>query len=103
MTTKCLLIASAALAVCFGTLRAEQDELLVTKAAPAKPAVVQTAEDEPAPIVDGDDAYKANCSRCHLPPRKFSERKMATIMRHMRVRANLTQPEADAILAYLTK
>lgn len=53
--------------------------------------------------VDGDQAYKANCSRCHLEPRKFSERKMATIMRHMQVRANLPADETEAILRYLTK
>ncbi len=50
---------------------------------------------------DPNDAYKANCSRCHLAPRRFSERKMATIMRHMRVRANLTEEEAKGILRFL--
>jgi len=53
--------------------------------------------------VDPDEAYKANCSRCHLAPRKFPEGKMATIMRRMRVRANLTDEEAEAILRYLTR
>lgn len=53
--------------------------------------------------LDADQAYKANCSRCHLEPRKFSERKMATIMRHMQVRANMTAEEAQAVLRYLTK
>ncbi|MDA2935292.1 hypothetical protein MYX82_13265 [Acidobacteria bacterium AH-259-D05] len=56
-----------------------------------------------AKAIDPDDAYKSNCTRCHLAPRKFPERKMATIMRHMRVRANLTQEEAKAILGYLTE
>jgi|RhiMetdeSRZDD1v2_1073273.scaffolds.fasta_scaffold376008_2 hypothetical protein len=58
----------------------------------------------PKPIlVDGDQAYKANCLRCHWEPRKFSEREMVTIMRHMRVRANLTSEETEAILKYLTR
>ena len=52
---------------------------------------------------DPDDAYKANCTRCHLAPRRFPERKMATIMRHMRVRANLTEEEAKGILRFLTE
>ena len=56
-----------------------------------------------AKAIDPDDAYKSNCTRCHLAPRKFPERKMATIMRHMRVRANLTQEEAKVILGYLTE
>ncbi len=52
---------------------------------------------------DPDDAYKANCTRCHVAPRRFPERKMATIMRHMRVRANLTEEEAKGILRFLTE
>lgn len=67
---------------------------------PARPAILRQKS---ATAVDPDFAYKANCSRCHLEPRKFSERKMATIMRHMQVRANLTEDEAAAILRYLTR
>ncbi len=52
---------------------------------------------------DPNDAYRSNCSRCHLAPRRFPERKMATIMRHMRVRANLTEEEAKGILRFLTE
>ncbi len=50
-----------------------------------------------------DDAYKSNCTRCHVAPRRFSAGKMATIMRHMRVRANLTEEEAKGILRFLTQ
>jgi hypothetical protein len=53
--------------------------------------------------VDPDHAYRANCSRCHVEPRKLPDREMATIMRHMRVRANLTAEETEAILRYLTR
>ncbi len=52
---------------------------------------------------DPNDAYKSNCTRCHLAPRRFPERKMATIMRHMRVRANLTEEEAKGIFRFLTE
>lgn len=68
--------------------------------APAQ-AAASTAKTTNA--IDPDEAYKANCSRCHVSPRKFPEGKMATIMRRMRVRANLTEAEAEAILRYLTK
>jgi len=54
-------------------------------------------------LPDGDDAYKANCSRCHLAPRKFSDRQTATIMMHMRARANMTAAETEAILQYLVQ
>ena len=65
-----------------------------------KPAGTEVAV---KPEVDGDVAYKANCTRCHTAPKKFSEREMVTVMRHMRVRANLTEAEEKAILRYLTR
>jgi hypothetical protein len=51
--------------------------------------------------VDPDDAYKNNCMRCHSAVQDFSPSKTATIVMHMRVRANLTEEEAQAILRYL--
>lgn len=65
----------------------------------ARPPVVRSRPK----TLDADQAYKANCSRCHVAPRKFSERKMSAIMLHMRVRANLTEQETKAILDYLTR
>jgi mono/diheme cytochrome c family protein len=52
--------------------------------------------------VDPDEAYKNNCMRCHTSTQQYSPRKTKTIVMHMRVRANLTQEEAQAILEYLT-
>lgn len=87
-----------------GMLWAQQDRVNPAPGkTPTKPGAASAAQIKPKPGLDGDQAYKANCSRCHLAARKFSERKMATIMRHMRVRANLTEEEAEAILRYLTK
>lgn len=48
-----------------------------------------------------DDAYKQNCTRCHAEVPKLDPKRSNTIMRHMRVRANLTKDEAQAILDYL--
>jgi hypothetical protein len=53
--------------------------------------------------IDPDDAYKNNCMRCHTSTQQYSPRKTQTIVMHMRVRANLTQEEAEAILKYLTE
>jgi hypothetical protein len=50
-----------------------------------------------------DQAYKSNCTRCHAEVPKMSTRRTKTIVQHMRVRANLTQDEAEAILEYLNK
>lgn len=87
-----------------GTLVAQQAKGVAAKAkAPGKPDPARTAQIEPMSAMDGDQAYKANCARCHQAPRKFSPRRTATIMRHMRVRANLTEDETEAILIYLTR
>jgi hypothetical protein len=53
--------------------------------------------------IDPDDAYKNNCMRCHTSTQQYSPRKTKTIVMHMRVRANLTQEEAEAVLKYLTE
>jgi hypothetical protein len=50
-----------------------------------------------------DQAYKANCTRCHAEVPKMGARRTKTVVLHMRVRANLTQDEAEAILEYLNK
>ncbi len=73
-----------------------------TPAANAKPGASASSPSRIEPA-EGDRAYKANCARCHAAPRKFSERKMVTIMQHMQVRANLTERETQAILQYLTR
>ena len=79
----------------------------VAKAVSAPPepsgSVAKARTDKKIKVINADQAYKANCSRCHGAPHKFSDRVMSTIMRHMRVRANLTQDETQAILKYLTE
>lgn len=50
-----------------------------------------------------DEVYKSNCTRCHSELPKVSERRTKTILRHMRVRANLTQAEAKAVYEYMTQ
>ncbi len=54
-------------------------------------------------MVSADDAYKQNCTRCHSEVPPVSARRTKTIIRHMRVRANITAEEAQAILQYLTQ
>lgn len=50
-----------------------------------------------------DQAYKSNCTRCHAEVPKVDEKRSKTILRHMRVRGNLTKDEAEAILQYMTQ
>src|SRR5262245_49628174 len=51
--------------------------------------------------LDPDDAYKQNCMRCHVATPTYRPGAEQTIVTHMRVRANLTEEEAEAILEYL--
>jgi mono/diheme cytochrome c family protein len=53
--------------------------------------------------IEGEKRFRANCARCHQAPHKFSPRATATIVRHMRVRATLTDEDARLILKYMTQ
>ena len=66
----------------------------------AAPAVVQEHD---SLRVEGEQRYRTNCGRCHQAPHKFPPRMMATIVRHMRVRAMITDEDMKAILAYMTE
>lgn len=74
------------------------------------------AKDSPAPTVsaeqsalnenmhfEGEKRFRSNCGRCHAAPPKFPPRMMATIVRHMRVRATITDQDMRLILRYMTE
>lgn len=76
------------------------------------PAHAQTPPQAPAPAVarvqkpkrlSADQAYRANCTRCHSELPKLDARAMKTVLMHMRVRGNIPQDDARAILDYLTR
>lgn len=52
---------------------------------------------------EGEQRYRANCSRCHQAPPKFAPGAMSTVIRHMRVRAMITDADMRAILKYMTQ
>jgi len=54
-------------------------------------------------LAEGEKRFRQNCGRCHLAPDKFPPRMMATIVRHMRVRATITDRDARLILWYMTQ
>jgi len=75
-----------------------------------------SAKDSPAPTVsaeqsaqnenmhvEGEKRFRSNCGRCHAAPPKFPPRMMATIVRHMRVRATITDQDMRLILRYMTE
>lgn len=53
--------------------------------------------------IEGEKRFRTNCSRCHMAPHKFAPRIMATAIRHMRVRAMLTDEDMRLILRYMTQ
>lgn len=65
--------------------------------------VVYTAAESDAMRIDGERRFHANCSRCHASPHKFPPRMMSTIVRHMRVRATITDEDMRRILYYMTQ
>lgn len=67
------------------------------------PAASATATQDDPMRLEGEKAYHANCGRCHMAPPKFAPRMMATIVRHMRVRAAITDQEMRVILHYMTQ
>ncbi len=53
------------------------------------------------PQSDGERVFKQNCFRCHTEPEGFSPSIAGTIVRHMRVRASLSQSEEEQLLKFL--
>ncbi len=49
---------------------------------------------------EGQKIFTQNCARCHTPPDGFSPRISGTIVRHMRVRANLSAHDEQELLRF---
>jgi mono/diheme cytochrome c family protein len=78
-----------------------------TPAAKTSSASAATTEDavavERALRFEGEKRFRTNCGRCHMSPHKFPPRVMATAIRHMRVRALITDKDMRLILHYMTQ
>ncbi len=59
--------------------------------------------DADAMRIQGEQRYRANCGRCHAAPQKFPPRMMATVLRHMRVRATITDDDMRLVLFYMSQ
>lgn len=69
----------------------------------ANPAPVVQSTDANTMRIEGEKRYHANCGRCHAAPQKFPPRMMGTVLRHMRVRALITDEDRKMILFYMTQ
>jgi len=65
--------------------------------------VVQNSAQADAMRLEGEKRFRANCGRCHAAPQKFPSRMMATIVRHMRVEATITDEDMRLVLFYMTQ
>lgn len=63
----------------------------------------QSTKIEQSERAEGEQRFRENCGRCHQPPHKFPPRVMAAAIRHMRVRAMLTDEDMRLILKYMTQ
>jgi cytochrome c5 len=92
------LAAAAVLAPVAGVLHAQSNT-------GAKPAA-QSGQKGPAHSAagqthsEGERIFMQNCSRCHATPEGFSPRISGTIVRHMRVRASLSQHDEEELLRF---
>jgi cytochrome c5 len=89
----CLAGAVAILPLCAQPLtHKENTEASAAQSKPAAPSAAPSA---------GERVFKQNCSRCHDAPQSFSPRISGTVVRHMRVRASLSEQDEKAILRFL--
>jgi cytochrome c5 len=51
---------------------------------------------------DGQKVFEQNCERCHNAPQGFSPRISGTVSQHMRVRANLSKADTQALMRFLS-
>ncbi len=86
---------------------ASNNDPVPASATASKTAVAQPTpsrqEDEDALRLEGEKRFHDNCGRCHQAPHKLPPRMMATAIRHMRVRATITDEDMRVILHYMTQ
>ena len=87
----------------FGFAAAKEGGTAASSLPPTKEMVRSVAQEKEMARVEGEERFRTNCGRCHQAPHKFSARMMGTILRHMRVRAMLTDDDMKLILAYMTE
>jgi cytochrome c5 len=96
LTLELVLVAAAA------PLFAVQSSDTQTDAAHQGKRDTKTSQSKPADQ-EGERVFDQNCARCHNAPDSFSPRITATIVRHMRVRANLSAHDEEALLHFFNQ
>jgi cytochrome c5 len=89
-----LLLAS----VCALTMAAQDSSAPAPKAAARHSGGKQSGKEDEQD--EGQRIFERRCSSCHNAPEGFSPRISGTVVRHMRVRANLSPHEEEALLRF---
>jgi cytochrome c2 len=99
---KCLLPALGVLAAIsmFAQSQSEAQQPTPKTGVQADKAQAKPSHDA-QPEEQGERIFEQNCSRCHTAPDGFSSRISGTVIRHMRVRASLSQHDAQELLRFL--
>lgn len=93
-----ILAVAIALAAVMPAVSARQDHSQDKQSSAHKDRTTQNRSSEPS---EGEKKFKQNCSRCHEAPQGFSPRISGTVLRHMRVRASLSEQDEREILRFL--
>jgi mono/diheme cytochrome c family protein len=96
-------ILAAVLALVSSLYAADPPRKSESDSAAVSTPVLRSSAEADAMRVQGEQRFRANCSRCHAAPHKFPPRMMATIVRHMRVRAMITDEDMRLVLFYMTQ
>jgi cytochrome c5 len=75
----------------------QQQPQKTSKAASSSEPVADKTDES----AEGQKRFEANCGRCHQPPEDISPREVKAVLRHMRVRANLSAEDERLILKFL--
>jgi cytochrome c5 len=81
----------------FCTLALAQDKQNKAQTPPSANAQANA----PSESARGEKLFRTNCGRCHNPPESISPREVRAVVRHMRVRATLTDEDERLILKFL--
>jgi cytochrome c5 len=100
MSPKHLIAFTVALGVAFPPVM----NALQNQSKPSPKPAAHTSNNQAKTVHDSQDEgqriFEQNCSRCHAAPEGFSPRISGTIVRHMRVRASLSQHEEQELLQF---
>jgi cytochrome c5 len=75
---------------------AEQNQASASQASRA-----QTPQTNKPPVNRGALVFEANCARCHNPPEALRPSEVRAVVRQMRVRANLSADDEQALVKFL--